>query len=607
MCGIAGFNWVDQELAAKMAACLKHRGPDASGLFCENGISLGHTRLSILDLSEKGAQPMQFGHLVIVYNGEIYNFQEIRSQLKSLGHQFRSNCDTEVILHAYDVWGVDCVNKFNGMWAFCIYDGKTNLLFLSRDRFGIKPLYYFFNNDKFLFASELKALRSASLPCEIDSDALNFYFYQKYIGGERTIFKNFFKLKAGHNLTFDLRTKKITIAQYYNLEKQIQQCQTIPLEERLRSLEPLIADAVDKRLIADVPVGSFLSGGVDSSLISAIIAKNKKDFKTFSIGFKDESYDEIKYSKIVSEHIKTDHHYKYLGIDEELIKYVVGNMDEPFGDSSILPTYLLSKITREFVTVSLSGDAGDEVFGGYDSYKAWKLSKGLPQFAVASLGKIVKLFPPSEKKLSLAFKAKKFVEDFDSDVNRRHLNWMSTFNDESRQQLLGANFVAAESVLDCGGENSLLSLQLNDINNYLAEDILKKVDLASMLNSLEVRVPFLDYRVVPLVLSLPPEYKIRGLTTKWLLKRIAAKYLPPKIAHRKKRGFTVPVSSWLRQSEFIRGVLISRRYYEHNLFSCDYVQKLLTEHIASKQDNARKLWLVFVFNYWFERTVKCAG
>ncbi|MDO8302657.1 MAG: asparagine synthase C-terminal domain-containing protein, partial [Sedimentisphaerales bacterium] len=399
---------------------------------------------------------------------------------------------------------------------------------------------------------------------EIDTDALNFYFYQKYIGGERTIFRNFYKLKPGHNITFDLQAKKLSVHEYYNLEHQIDHCAAMPLQERLGQLEPLITDAVEKRLIADVPVGSFLSGGIDSSLISAIIAKNKKDFKTFSIGFKDESYDEINYSKIVAEHIKTDHHYKYLDINEELIKYVVSNMDEPFGDSSILPTYLLSKITREFVTVSLSGDAGDEVFGGYDSYKAWKLSKWLPQFAVGILGKIVNLLSPSEKKLSFAFKARKFVDDFDANHIRRHLNWMSTFNDHARKQLLDTNFVTADSLFPCDDENRLVSLQLNDMHNYLAEDILKKVDLASMLNSLEVRVPFLDYRVVPLVLSLPPEYKIRGLTTKWLLKRIAANHIPAKIVHRKKRGFTVPVSRWIRQSEFIRSVLTGREFFAHD-------------------------------------------
>ncbi|MHB0946916.1 MAG: asparagine synthase (glutamine-hydrolyzing), partial [Sedimentisphaerales bacterium] len=389
MCGITGFNWIDESLLREMTSRLMHRGPDASGIFCDDGVSLGHRRLSILDLSEKGAQPMRFDHLVIIYNGEIYNFQEIREELKSLGHQFHSNCDTEVILHAYAQWGDTCINKFNGMWAFCIYDKKNNRLFISRDRFGIKPLYYFFNGDKFLFASELKALRAASLSSEIDKEALNFYFYQKYIGGERTIFKNFYKLKPGHNIIFDLQTKKILIDEYYNLESQIAQYQSMPLQGRLELLEPLIVNAVEKRLIADVPVGSFLSGGLDSSLISAIIAKNKKDFKTFSIGFKDESYDEIEYSKIVSEHIRTDHHYEYLGIDDELIKYVVSNMDEPFGDSSVLPTYLLSKITRQYVTVSLSGDAGDEVFGGYDSYKAWKFSKWLPRFVISLLGWIV--------------------------------------------------------------------------------------------------------------------------------------------------------------------------------------------------------------------------
>jgi asparagine synthase (glutamine-hydrolysing) len=598
MCGIAGFNWPNQSLVEKMTDTLKHRGPDDQGFYVDSSVSLGHRRLSIIDTSERGHQPMKFKNLVIIYNGEIYNFRELKEELKSRGYNFVSNTDTEVALCSYHQWGPSCVNRFNGMWAFCIYDSEKNTLFLSRDRFGVKPLYYYFDGGRFIFASELKAIRQCNPDLTINISALNFFFYQKYIGSDLTIFENCYKLRPSENLLFDLNRKTLTKTKYFDLEEEISRHHNAPLKERLESIENLIADAVEKRLIADVPVGSFLSGGIDSSLISAIISRNHKDFDTFSIGFKDESYDELKYSKLVSEYIRTDHHYDYMEVDEDIIKFVIENMDEPLGDASVFPTYLLSKITRRKVTVALSGDAGDEVFGGYETYKAYKIARYIPAAAARLSRYLIDLLPPSDEKVSLTFKMQRFVRDFDADINRRHLNWMATFNDTQRQKLLNERFVSSDCLISCGSGKNLLSIQLNDIHNYLPEDILKKVDLASMLNSLEVRVPFLDYRLVPLVLSLPEKYKVRNLTTKWLLKKIASYYLPKEIVRRPKRGFTVPISKWIRKSDLIRQFLTNRSRYEHNLLNYDYVQKLFNAHINEKQDNARQLWLVFVFNYW---------
>jgi len=598
MCGIAGFNWPDQFIVEKMAKTLRHRGPDDLGFYVDSDVSLGHTRLSIIDVSERGHQPMKFKDMVIVYNGEIYNFRQLREQLRSYGYNFVSDTDTEVVLCSYHRWGLSCVDRFNGMWAFCIYDKTKNTFFLSRDRFGIKPLYYYFDGDKFIFASELKAIRQHNPDMSISESAVNFFFYQKYIGDDLTIFKNCCKLRPSENLLFDLNQRKIVRTKYYHLEQEISQHQDTPVKERLEKIEDAIIGAVQKRLVADVPVGSFLSGGIDSSLISAIIARDKKDFDTFSIGFKDESYNELDFSRIAAEHIKTAHHYEYLDIDQALIEYTIQNMDEPFGDSSVFPTYLLSKITRQKVTVSLSGDAGDEVFGGYDTYKAYKLARYVPRPVIKLSKYLIDLLPSSDKKVTLAFKMKRFVRDFDGSVNRRHLDWMATFNDSQRQKLLNGNFIAAESLINCGCEKSLLSIQLNDIHNYLAEDILKKVDLASMLNSLETRVPFLDHHLVPLVLSLPERYKVAGFTTKWLLKKIASGYLPKRIVRRPKRGFTVPVSKWIKKSDLIREFLTNRKFYEHNLLDYDYVQQMFNAHINNKADNTRQLWLVFVFNYW---------
>jgi len=598
MCGIAGFNWNDKDIIEKMAESIRHRGPDDEGYYLDDNVSLGHRRLSVIDTSEKGRQPMCFEHLAVVYNGEIYNFKQLREQLKSKGYKFFSGTDTEVLLYSYHLWGPKCVEKFNGMWAFCIYDKKNNSLFLSRDRFGIKPLYYYFDGGRFIFASELKAIRQHNLDMQIDLAGVNFFFYQKYIGKDLTIFKNCYKLKPSENLIFDLNTKKLSKTKYYDLENEIAAASQIPLKARLESIEETLVDAVEKRLVADVPVGSFLSGGVDSSLISAVIARRKDDFDTFSIGFKDASYDEVPFSREVSSYISTAHHVEYMDIDEGLMEYLISNMDEPFGDSSLLPTYLLSKITRRKVTVSLSGDGGDEVFGGYDSYLAYELAKYIPKSVVKLARPLVRLLGPSEKKLSLGFKVKKFVNDFDANVNKRHLDWMATFADGQRELLLADRFVGVESLVDFSDEKTLLSIQLNDIHNYLAEDILKKVEAASMLNSLEARVPFLDHRMVPMVLSLPEKYKINFFKTKRLLKKIASNYLPAEIIHRKKRGFTVPVSRWVKESPLMKEFITNRRYYESGLLNYDYVNGLFDEHVNNRRDYARQLWLVFVFNYW---------
>ena len=607
MCGIVGFNWSDKGLVEGMGESLRHRGPDDAGYLVEGGVSLGHRRLSIIDLSEQGHQPMRFEDLVIVYNGEVYNYREIRAELEGAGYRFVSGTDTEVVLCSYHRWGAECVKRFNGMWAFCIYDAKEGSLFLSRDRFGIKPLYYYFDGERFVFASELKAIRLHGLDLKVDRVGLNFFFYQKYIGGERTIFEKCYKVRAGENLVFDLAGRGLVKSFYFDIEQDVAAARERSLAERLGVVEETLVDAVEKRLMADVPVGSFLSGGVDSSLISAIIAGRHADFDTFSIGFKDRSYDEVGYSRQVAEHIGTDHHVDYLDIDEGLIEKVLGHLDEPFGDSSVLPTYLLSKMTRERVTVSLSGDGADEVFGGYDSYLAQVGARYVPGWLVGAVRPMVRRWGVSDKKLTAGFKVRKFVEDWDQNVIKRHWDWMGTFPDGRRRELLGDGFVAAGEFLDFGAEKSLSSVQLNDVRYYLAEDILKKVDVASMAVSLEARVPFLDHRLAGAVLSLPDRYKIRYFKTKWLLKQIAGRYLPGEIVRRKKRGFTAPVSRWVKESALIREYVSGKGYYDHGWVDYDFVQRMRLGHGAGERDWARELWLVFVFNYWVKRGIRDKG
>ncbi len=595
MCGIAGFNFSDKRLIKKMNDAQKHRGPDGEGVFTDDNVSLGHQRLAVIDLSEAANQPMTYAQYEIVFNGEIYNFQDIKTELIAKNHRFKLQSDTEVILHAYQEWGDACVNKFNGMWAFCIYDRQTQNLFISRDRYGIKPLFYFVDNQRFVFASEIKSVMQHDINLTINKAALNFFFYQKYITGEDTIYNEIKKLLPAHSLNFNLKTKELKISKYYDIEAEIKQAKQIPLAERLKKIEDILPDTVYKRLISDVPVGSFLSGGLDSSYISTVTAQEHKQFDAFSIGFKAQSFDELKYAKTVAQNIGIKHHTEVLDVDEDLIFEVLSRLDEPFGDPSLIPAYLLSKMTRRHVTVALSGDAGDEVFAGYDTYKAYKFAKFIPYFSVKLVRKITRLFPASDKNLSLLYKLSKFADDYDKNIQKRHLNWLSQTDKNMREKLL-VNY----SDLDISRKgDDLLSLQLNGFEHYMSGDILKKTDTASMLNSLETRIPFLDYRLVPLVLSLPENYKIRRFKTKYLLKKIARKIISKKIINRKKRGFSVPVSLWFKQSEKMQSYITDKTYYTHNLFNYDYTQILLNEHLAGKKDRSRVLWLIFVFNLWY--------
>jgi len=598
MCGIAGFNWPDKELIKKMTDRISHRGPDGEGFFIDN-ISLGHRRLSILDLSEKGSQPMKFDDLVITFNGEIYNYKEIRQELIQIGHSFVSDTDTEVIIHAYQQWGKDLVGRLNGMWAFCIYDKSRDIFFLSRDRFGIKPLYFYTKNQKFIFGSELRVISIHNIDLEIDINSLNHFFYQKYIGNNQSVYTDMQQVPPGHNCIYELDTNQTKLDKYFDLDAQIQLSAKIPINERIQQIEFLIKDAVSKRLISDVPVGSFLSGGVDSSLISAIIASNHDNFKTFSIGFNENTFDESNYSKIVSKFIKTNHYIETLAFDDKVIENIISHLDEPFGDASVLPTALLSQITRKQVTVALSGDAADEIFGGYDVYKAFVLAKYIPKSLIKSGKHLSNFYHGSDSNLSFLFKVKKFFNDFDENVERRHLNWLSQSNNNQRFKLLGNFFLPLDEFSKTTDDKSLLSVQQNDINNYLVGDILKKVDIASMMHSLEVRVPFLDYRLVPLVLSLPDNLKIRYLQTKYHLKKIAENYLPKQIITRPKQGFAVPISKWLKSSNLMQEYLLGN-YYSHGYFNKSYVEELFSNHKHGKTDNSRILWLIFIFNYWFE-------
>ena len=607
MCGIAGFNFKNEELIRQMNHSQVHRGPDGEGFYTDDSVSLGHRRLAIIDLSEQANQPMHYKHFTIVFNGEIYNFKEIKTELSQKKHTFVTKSDTEVILHAYEEWGTDCLNHFNGMWAFCIYDKLKQELFIARDRFGIKPLYYYFENEQFIFASEIKAIQCHKNKLSIDRQSLNHYFYQKYVGLGKSIFNEIKKLEESHFLVFNMATKELNISKYYFLEGEIEKALKLTNSEKEKQIYELIHDAIEKRLISDVPIGSFLSGGLDSSVISSIIAKKHPKFDVFSIGFKEQSFNELDFARSVAEKIGVKHHYQTLPIDEHFIFDLINKIDEPFGDASLIPTSLLSKITREKVTVSLSGDAGDELFGGYDTYKAYKIARFIPGFLINFLKLFVNLIPASDKDLHISFKIKKFILDWTKNVQLRHLNWMSQTTTGQRKALLDFGYMPVYEFIKIPNGRSLLSVQLNDIHNYLSNDILQKVEVASMLWSLEVRVPFLDYRLVPLVLSLKSGQKINGLTVKYFLKKIAKSLIPRQIIKRKKTGFSVPMSLWFKQSEKMQEVIKNKNYYTHQLLNFEYAQLLLKNHLEAKSDNSRVLWLIFVFNLWFKKQEQMMG
>lgn len=554
MCGIAGGTFSDLSLLKRMTDTLEHRGPDGSGALVQDGVALGHRRLAIIDLSETGAQPMVSNELTITFNGEIYNFDSLRSELKAFGHQFVGRSDTEVILKAYQQWGSECTQRFNGMWAFVIHDRKNQELFFSRDRFGIKPLYYVLQGSAFYFASEIKAFRPLSfLQWDIDRVGMNQYFYQKYTSAPNTMYAEIKMVAPGHQGTFDLKSKKLNISEYYSIEKEVAIAEKYSQKELNERIQKYLIDAVEIRMISDVPLGSFLSGGLDSSSIAAIaqekLSKEGSRLRTFSLGFEDASYDESSFASQVASHLGTEHFQATAHPNTELWSALQKHADEPFGDSSIIPTTLLSGMTREHVTVALSGDAGDELFGGYDTHKAWLLAQSVPNVFKGALKGFSSLAPVDYKsKVSWSFKLQRFSRDLETNPLRRHLDWMATFTDESRQKLLGDQFIPSSEImpLDNLDPNDFRSIQYLDIRYYLPGDILRKVDLASMFHSLEARVPFLDYRIVPLALALKRKDKLDLLDQKIWLKNFARPKLPKSILKRSKRGFTVPVNNWLQ-------------------------------------------------------------
>jgi asparagine synthase (glutamine-hydrolysing) len=620
MCGISGVVYHDRnrtvnpEEIRRMCNTLVHRGPDDEGCFVKGNVGLGIRRLKVIDLIT-GHQPIanEDGCIWIVFNGEIYNYPELRKVLEQRGHTFTTNTDTETIVHAYEEYGDDCVKQLNGMFAFAIWDGYQRKLLLARDRLGVKPLYYFFNERCLIFGSELKAiLAHHEVPRAIDLEALDSFLTFEYIPAPLSIFQGVYKLLPGHLLV--LRQGRMAVHQYWELHYNPSEESE---EDLCHALYDLLQDAVRMRLVSDVPLGALLSGGIDSSTIVCMMSEiMDRPVKTFSIGFDDPSYNESKYAKIVAEYFGTEHYELTIQPDivalvEGLVKY----LDEPLADVSIFPTYLVSQLTRQHVTVALSGDGGDELFAGYEWYIADKLARiygKLPSLVRTRwLPQVIAHIQPTAHKKGFINKLKRFVEGAALPETLQHFRWNTFMTEEKKRHLYGEELQQAVGHLDANARfiaylqapeaaEPLWQQQYADIKTFLVDDILVKVDRMSMANSLEARAPFLDYRVVEFAASLPSHLKLHGLRTKYLLKRCMAPKLPHEILSRRKEGFSIPMKNWLRQAlrPLMQDVLSPVRLKREGLFNAAYVEKLQADHLTGRANYSHQLWSLIIFETW---------
>lgn len=596
----------------RMTESLEYRGPDDKGYFLDKNIGLGHRRLSIIDLSEKGRQPIgnEDGTIKVVFNGEIYNFQELKKDLIRKGHHFESQTDSEVIAHQYEEDNIDCFKKFNGMFAMAIWDSRQNKLVLSRDRYGQKPLYWTLANQTLIFASEIKSiLLHSSVKKELNPIALYQYFSFDYVPQPLTIFKDIYKLPNGSFLVF--KDGRVSLDSYYQIKLENEQ---FDFPSAVKNLGELLEDSVAKRLIADVPIGIFLSGGIDSSAIAYFAKKNKKDIQTFSIGFDEPSFDESVYAEQAAKFLKTKHfHQKFSANDLlKVVPKITEKLDEPFGDPSILPTHLLSKFTVERVKVALGGDGGDELLMGYPNHWVQKIIflTGLSGLKLRGLsGPLEKLLPASEKNLTFLYKTKRYSHSLNFPGLYRDLlnigGYLTGIENlfKFKVQIKELFNFAEEFLNDYQDKKYLEKISLLLLKYHLQDDILFKVDRASMYNSLEVRAPLLDFRLADFINSLPLNYKLKGLKTKHILKELMKDKLPGNIINRKKKGFGVPLSAWLKAD--LKGYMLENlnkaEINKMGLFNYSFIDKRIKEHLRNKRDNRKILWNLIIFQNWAKR------
>jgi asparagine synthase (glutamine-hydrolysing) len=619
MCGICGLATVgaasppDPTLLAAMNESLAHRGPDSDGIAINGPVGLAARRLSIIDL-EHGDQPIanEDGSIHVVLNGEIYNYRELRAGLEGGGHRLASHSDTEVLVHLYEDRGLEFVEELRGMFALALWDARRGRLVLARDRFGIKPLYYSSGGEVLSFASELKALLSLPwLPRELDPDALQAFLAFNSIPAPLTIFRAVRKLPAGHLLTWE---DGRVVMQRYSRPRPVDgtRVRREPEDALARELRDRLRDSVRAHLVADVPVGVLLSGGVDSAALAALAAlESGERVRTFSIGFEESSFDELARARLVAERYGTDHHELVLRPDAvDLLPRIVEAFDEPFADSSALPTYLVSKLAAGSVKVALSGEGGDELFGGYYTYVADLLAARFGRL-MPPLRPLVELLPSSSTKASFDYKAKRFTRAAHLPPLERHHGWKEIFTDDARAGLLDSTAPGSADPLDVyrrryaetEGAEPLARLQDVDLGIYLVDDLLVKTDRASMAHSLEARVPYLDPVVAEFALALPSRLKVRGLRKKVLLRRALAPLVPREIVRGRKHGFSAPVAAWLRgpMEGFARDVLSRATLERQGYFRPSVVERMLDDHIARRDDLSRQIWGLLSFTLWHQR------
>jgi asparagine synthase (glutamine-hydrolysing) len=606
-----------------MCERIVHRGPDSEGLWLDDQVALGMRRLSIIDL-KTGDQPVfnEDRSVIVMMNGELYNFREVRESLEKLGHKFETQTDTEILPHLYEEYGDALVDHLNGMFAFALWDTRKRKLLIARDRFGEKPLYYGVFDGKLIFASEPKSLLShPSVKAELNLDALRHYLSFDYVPAPLSIYKGIYKLSASHLLTVE--NGEVKTRRYWNLSWQKSERDQgrngNGISHKASELKDLLSDAVRMRLVSDVPLGILLSGGIDSSTVAAFATQHATEkVKTFSIGFEEDSFDESKYARQVAKHLNTEHYEDRLSAEKagDLISEIGMWLDEPLSDGSLIPTYLLARFVRKHVTVALGGDGGDELFAGYPMYFGHKMAAvydAIPGFLRSGIIEpIVNNLPVSTKNLSFDYKAKRFVAASKYDAVTRHHSWFGSFSIGEQNRLLSTDVLANTSDDIYRGAKDLLKItdavneiermQFLDINFYMAEDILTKVDRAAMAVSLETRAPFLDPRVAQFAASIPLEYKLKGNKGKYILKKAVEDLLPKTILQRPKKGFGIPIAEWLkgRLNPLLHDLLAPERLKTQGLFNPDFVQKLIAEHEKGTASHHKQLWTLLVFQLWWD-------
>ena len=619
MCGICGFSWNDEALIRRMADRIVHRGPDQEGFFCTDGMSLGFRRLSIIDLSENGSQPMfnEDNTVCLVFNGEIYNFQELRPQLEAKGHRFRSNTDSEVILHGYEEYGIDVVNHLRGMFGFALYDTVRKRLLLARDRIGIKPLYYTRQNGRLVFGSEIKSiLQDPGVERQVNHQALYDYLGFEFVPSPTTMFAGISKLPAGHLLVWE--NGQASVRRYWDLS--FRPAAPMPrFEEAVEQLREHLDIAVKSHLVSDVPLGVFLSGGLDSSCLVALMRRHiSGPLKTFTIGYEDKTFSELDYAQIVADHCQTDHQVLRLdSLKPAYVEETLYHLDEPMTDLSTVPLYLLCKQAREHVTVCLSGEGADESFAGYDRFKASRLNARyfglLPKVVRQQLvGRMARLLPDQPQKKGVINMLKRFVEGATLPEDGQHLRWQYFLNRSLEQGLFQPGFRAhinadpfwqvREYAGRCDARDQVNREIYLDMRFMMTDSVLMKVDRMSMASALEIRVPLLDHVLVEFLASLPGDWKLNKMTTKYIFRAALKGLLPDKIVHRGKQGYSLPVKHLLRGE--LRTYMVERLHDSTVLretMDMAYIDRLIAEHDALKHNHNHILWALLNVAIWHDR------